>query len=97
VRELLERAGNYGVPLAFLCLLGRGWSLSDWLSARPQHPLTETRARAIAGILRVTTGLLLIEHGGFDLAMHKDWIGYAAAIVISPTTLATHPLKPLAG
>ena len=33
--ELLERAGNYGVPLAFLCLLGAGRSLADWFSARP--------------------------------------------------------------
>jgi hypothetical protein len=95
--ELLERAGNYGVPLAFLCLVGAGRSLADWFSARPAPALTAARASAIGWILRVTTALLLIGHGAFDVVMHKDWTGYAAAIGISPGTLAAHPLTPLAG
>jgi hypothetical protein len=97
VWELLERAGNYGVPLAFLVLLGGGRSLADWFSARPMPRLTDERASAIEWILRVTTALLLIGHGGFDFAMGKDWSGYAAAIGIGPDTLASHPLRPLAG
>jgi hypothetical protein len=97
VWELLERAGNYGVPLAFLVLLGRGRSLADWFSARPMPPLTDQRASAIGCVLRATTALLLIGHGGFDFAMGKDWSGYAAAIAIAPGTLASHPLRPLAG
>jgi len=97
VWELLERAGNYGVPLAFLILLGAGRSVPDWLSTRPMPPLTEGRAAAIAWVLRATTALLLIGHGGFDFAMHKDSAGYTAAIGISPATLANHPLRPLAG
>jgi len=95
--ELLERAGNYGAPLAFLSLLGAGRSLADWFSTRPAPTLTLERASATGWILRVTTALLLIGHGGFDLAMHKDWTGYAAAVGISPATLAAHPLTPLAG
>jgi uncharacterized membrane protein YphA (DoxX/SURF4 family) len=95
--ELLERAGNYGVPLAFLCLLGAGRSLADWFSARPAPALTVARASAIGWILRVTTALLLIGHGGFDFAMHKNWTGYAAAVGVSPATVAAHPLTPLAG
>ena len=95
--ELLERAGNYGVPLAFLCLLGAGRSLADWFSARPAPPLTDVRVSAIGWILRVTTALLLIGHGGFDFAMHKNWTDYAAAVGISPATLAAHPFTPLAG
>lgn len=95
--ELLERAGNYGVPLAFLYLLGAGGSLADWFSTRPAPLLTVARASAIGCILKVTTALLLIGHGGFDIVMHKDWSAYAAAIGISPATLAAHPLTPLAG
>jgi len=45
--ELLERAGNYGVPLAFLCLLGAGRSMADWFSTRPTPTLTVERASAI--------------------------------------------------
>jgi len=97
VWELLERAGNYGVPLAFLVLLGGGRSLPDWFSMRPMPALTEERAAAMGWILRATTALLLVGHGGFDFAMHKDWSGYAAAIGIGPATLAGHPLRPWAG
>lgn len=97
VWELLERAGNYGVPLAFLVLLGAGRSLSDWVSTRPMPTLTSGRAMAIGWIVRLTTALLLIGHAGFDLAMHKDWSGYAATIGIGPAALAGHPLRPFAG
>jgi hypothetical protein len=83
VWELLERAGNYGVPLAFLCLLGSGRSLPDWFSFRPASPLTLARAAAIGWILRVTTALLLIGHGGFDFAMGKDWTGYGAPLALA--------------
>ena len=95
--ELLERAGNYGVPLAFLCLLGAGRSATDWFSFRPAPRLTIARASALAWILRVTTALLLIGHGGFDFAMNKNWIVYGSAIGISSATLAAHPLTPWAG
>jgi len=97
VWELLERAGNYGVPLAFLVMLGGGRSLPDWFSTRPMPTLTNERASAIGWILRATTALLLIGHGGFDFALHKDWSSYAAVIGISPATLASHPFRPLAG
>jgi len=94
VWELFERAGNYGVPLAFLCQLGAGRSLADWFSTRPMPTLTVARASAIGWILRATTALLLIGHGGFDFAMHKDWTAYAAAVGISPDTLAAHSHTP---
>ena len=54
-------------------LLGAGRSLADWFSARPAPVLTAARASAIGWILRVTTALLLIGHGAFDVVMHKDW------------------------
>jgi hypothetical protein len=97
VWELLERAGNYGVPLAFLGLLGWGRSVGEWFSTRPAPPLTARRGLVIGWILRVSTALLLIGHGGFDFAMHKDWSAYAAGIGISPAAVATHPLSAIAG
>ena len=95
--ELLERAGNYGVPLAFLLLLGPGASLRDWLSTRPAPALTAERARAIAWTLRASAALLLIGHGGFGVFLHKDWSAYAAAIGVSREAVLAHPLTPLAG
>jgi hypothetical protein len=95
--EVFERAGNYGVPLAFLILLGPGTSVRDWLSTRPATPLTAVRARAVAWTLRMSTALLLIGHGGFAAFMHKDWSGYAAAIGIPREAVLAHPLTPFAG
>jgi hypothetical protein len=75
-------------------LLGAGRSLT--IGSLPGR-LTIARASAIGWILRATTALLLIGHGWFDFAMHKDWTAYAAAVGISRVTLAAHPLTPLAG
>jgi len=66
VWELVERAGNYGVPLAFLVLAGiphrlRGWCAPVWpLALRPP---TVTRVHMVGGLLRLTTCLLLCGHG----------------------------------
>ena len=74
VWELVERAGNYGVPLAFLVLAGvprcrRGWFAPVLPSAMP--PLTVDRARAMHGILRLTTCLLLLGHGALGALNNK--------------------------
>jgi hypothetical protein len=91
VWEYLERAGNYGVPLAFLVLAGvpcrlRGWFAAVWPSDMP--PLCVNRARAMHGILRVTTCLLLLGHGALGalnskpaLTAHYASIGLANVMV----------------
>jgi hypothetical protein len=95
VWECLERAGNYGVPLAFLVLAGvpcrlRGWFAAVWPSDMP--PLYVNRARAMHGILRVTTCLLLLGHGALGalnskpaLTAHYASIGLANVMVGSLT------------
>jgi hypothetical protein len=73
VWELVERAGNYGVPLAFLVLVGVPRSRRGWFApVRPStlSPLTADRARVMHGILRVTTCLLLLGHGALG-ALHN--------------------------
>jgi hypothetical protein len=71
VWELLERAGNYGVPLAFLVLVGWGASLRSWVSHVVSPPITPERARRVAIVLRWTTALLLIGHGGYGAFQQK--------------------------
>jgi uncharacterized membrane protein YphA (DoxX/SURF4 family) len=62
VWEMVERAGNYGVPLALLLW---GWApptranLLERLRFRPLGG----RAHAVANLLALTTGLLLVGHG----------------------------------
>jgi hypothetical protein len=74
VWECVERAGNYGMPLAFLVFAGvprrlRGWFTPVWPSA--MRPLTVDRARAMHGILRITTCLLLLGHGALGALNNK--------------------------
>ena len=74
VWECVERAGNYGVPLALLALTGvpctlRGWFVSVWPS--DTSPRTVASMRAMHGILRVTTCLLLLGHGALGALNSK--------------------------
>ena len=74
VWEFFERAGNYGVPLAFLVLAGipdrlRGWFAPVWPSTI--RPLTVDSARAMHRVLLVTTYLLLLGHGALGALNNK--------------------------
>ena len=74
VWECLERAGNYGVPLAFLVLAGVPRSLRGWFAPvgpSDMRPLTVDSARAMHGILRLTTCLLLLGHGALGALNNK--------------------------
>lgn len=62
VWEMVERAGNYGVPLALLVWSWTPLTRSNLLE-RLRFRLLEERARAIANLLAVTTALLLVGHG----------------------------------
>lgn len=98
VWELLERAGNYAVPLAFLFLVGGGGrSLTRWFAYAPPA-LNVVTAKRMAWVLRIGTALLLIGHGGFGAIMHKAaWAGYFAELGIGPETVRSAHLTGLVG
>ena len=89
--EFLERAGNYGVPLAFLLLAGWPRSRGEWLRTVRPRPVPPEALRRVATVLRWTTGLLLIGHGGFGAFQHKEMLTdmYAHAGIPGPPWL--HP------
>jgi hypothetical protein len=69
--KLLERAGNFAMPVALL------WS-ADWarwllgrFSPLRHGPLSQLRAHQIRWILRLTTAAPLIGHVGFKAFVHK--------------------------
>jgi hypothetical protein len=86
VWETLERAGNYGVPLAMLVLGGAPGPWRDWLALR-LRPAPDASARARAQIvLRWTTSALLLGHGALGaltgkalLVRHWEAAGLAGA------------------
>jgi len=75
--ELIERAGNYGVPLAFLVMSGWARSWREWfepIAPRPSAEPDPARMVRVANILRITTALLLIGHGGYGAIVHKQML-----------------------
>jgi hypothetical protein len=63
VAEYLERAGNYGVPLALL-LIGLAASPRGGWFARMTSPELDAKAQSrVVWVLRVTTATLLLGHG----------------------------------
>lgn len=86
--EMLERGYNYGVPFAFLCLVGVAASPRDWF--RPvEVQLTPARCCAAALTLRCAIGLFMIGHGGIALFTHERWTVYLTAFGLEPPQALT--------
>ena len=91
VWEALERAGNYGVPLALLALTGRPCSWRELLVRRDEAGHDPKRLTLVRSILKWTTCALLFGHGALGaitgkagLTTHYASIGlppFAAALV----------------
>lgn len=87
VFETLERAGNYGVPLAFLALLG--WPRLNWqsLTERCDHTRDDAATlERVRTILKWTTVLLLAGHGALGLAGKELLTTHYSAIGLSAAT-----------
>ena len=67
--ETLERAGNYGIPVALMVLAGvrMDWS-TKWLRPLQIGRLTEDGGLLLRRVLQWTAALLLIGHGGLALS-----------------------------
>ena len=82
--ETLERAGNYGVPLAFLAMSGWARTWKEWfepITPVPHPPLPAERIDRTALVLRLAAGLLLIGHGGYGAFMQKGMLASQYASV----------------
>ncbi|WP_141730769.1 hypothetical protein [Oligoflexus tunisiensis] len=70
--EFLERAGNYGPPFALLLLSNWGFDRHKLFSRL--MPDTNHRFSKAIFVLRMSTALLLIGHGGFGAFMQKKML-----------------------
>jgi len=70
ISEFLERAGNYGVPLALLWWSGLSfkklWSRAEF------GPLSSQTAATLSTVLQVTSALLLLGHGNLLVFYNKQ-------------------------
>lgn len=68
--EAIERAGNYGAPLA-LFLLMRNDGMNSWLGGAFRDFPDDARTRMLGWVLRLGTVLLLLGHGALGLIVRK--------------------------
>ena len=97
--EFIERAGNYGVPVALLYLSGLGSSLRSWLGRASVARLDPFKAERLAWVLRLTTASLLIGHGGFGvfLQKHAAWTHYFGVLGVGADVVQSMSLIPFVG
>ncbi len=75
IAELIERAGNFGVPLALLILCGGGKNISGWFSRINSDANADAKKMAqVALCLRVVVFLLFIGHGWLNVIEKKGLI-----------------------
>lgn len=93
VWETLERAGNYGVPLALLLLVvgaggSHGADRSGADETRRKNDVSPHGMRWTLGVLRWTTALLLAGHGALGLITRKPLLAeHYASIGLSSAWL----------
>jgi hypothetical protein len=67
--EVLERAGNYGVPLALALMVARPRGLGGWLAPSVRRPLVDRAA--LGRVLLWSTASLLFAHGALQAITRK--------------------------
>lgn len=84
--ETLERAGNYGVPLALMVItaMPRSWNGLVRLLDRPAQD--ERVLLGVRQILKWTTCLLLFGHGALGVASKPMLTAHYAAVGLPPDT-----------
>ncbi len=83
--EFIERAGNFGAPLALLVLAGGiTWNFK-WLfsTIQPREPVSEKSLGRVKLILRFTVFLLLMGHGWLNLIQKPGLINQYTALGFS--------------
>jgi hypothetical protein len=83
--EAIERAGNYGAPLALLLLCAWPTGLAQWFAPLRDSSEGPSGTRGVGLALRITTAMLLAGHGALGvlekplLAEHYASIGLPVA------------------
>ncbi|MBD1392291.1 hypothetical protein [Mucilaginibacter glaciei] len=86
--ELLERAGNFGAPLALLILSGGLTGFKQLFSViNPNEKISAKAMESVANCLKVVVFLLLMGHGWLNIIEKKGLLNQYASLGFS------HPAK----
>jgi hypothetical protein len=69
--EILDRAGNFGGPLAFLVLSGLPRTARAWIDPIRVGPVSRDTLKRVAVVLQWITALVLIGHGAYGALLQK--------------------------
>jgi hypothetical protein len=87
IGEFVERAGNYGAPLALLLLSGQ----RPWWSRLDAHPQPDkAQFNRFVGCLRVVVFLILLGHGWLNWIEKKSLLAQYAALGFSNPADVAH-------
>ncbi len=78
--EAIERAGNYGVPLAMIVLLAPWRRVGGFFGAISVRPLTDRLVRQVKLVLVAVVAMLLIGHGALGLEGKKGLVANYASL-----------------
>jgi phosphohistidine phosphatase SixA len=95
VFEMLERAGNYGVPFAMLLMCRPPVRWRDWIAPAAPRPMTPTLERTLRIALVATAALLLLGHGALGIGGKQGLMAHYAAVGFPGEVAAT--VTPLVG
>lgn len=88
--ELIERAGNFGAPLALLLLVGPAEGIKGWFTRISDDIKVDGhRLKVVTNCLKVVVFLLLVGHGWLNLIEKKGLMGQYRSLGFSnPATVA---------
>ena len=72
--EFIERAGNFGAPLALLIMTGGREAIKDWFKPFIINKWNNTIHHSLFNYLKITVFLLLLGHGWLNLIEKKSLI-----------------------
>ena len=87
--EMVERAGNYGAPMALL-LLCRNMKNSWFSYLKPEEPLSAETVKKLTTCLKIVVFLLFIGHGWLNIIEKKGIISQYAALGFTNPQIVAH-------
>ncbi len=90
--EAIERAGNYGVPLAMIVLLAPWRGIGGFFGTIALRPLTDPLLRRVKIVLVAVVAMLLVGHGALGLEGKAGLVANYASVFPQDVAARMTPL-----